>query len=128
MEQSLRLNGLAGRCRYSGRRFREAVQRSGSSYLGGEPTERPICNSAQKFGSVAVSMLSVAYGRQMPANGGQITNLEAFQRQIFGMCRSGCAQNPPRHCCPKPPSSRLSLECAPASGQNHAEVLTVCWA
>ena len=48
------------------------------------------------LGSVAVSMMSAAYGRQMPANGGQIDNLEAFQRQIFGMCRSGCAQNPPR--------------------------------
>ena len=43
------------------------------------------------FGSVAVSMMSVAYGRQMPANGRQIDNPEAFQRQIFGMCRSGCA-------------------------------------
>ena len=28
-----------------------------------------------KFGSVAFSMLSVAYGRQMPANGGKIDNL-----------------------------------------------------
>ena len=60
------------------------------------------------YGSVAVSMLSVAYGRRMPANGAQIDNLEAFRRQIFAMCRSGCAQNPPPRCCPKPPSSRLS--------------------
>ena len=36
-------------------------------------------------------MMSVAYGRQMPANGRQIDNPEAFQRQIFGMYRSGCA-------------------------------------
>ena len=39
-------------------------------------------------GSVAVSMMSAVYGRQMPANGGQIDNLGAFQRQIFWMCRS----------------------------------------
>ena len=31
-------------------------------------------------------MLSVAYGRQVPANEGQIDNLEAFQHQIFWMC------------------------------------------
>ena len=48
------------------------------------------CEGSTK-GSVAVSMMSVAYGRQMPANGRQIDNPEAFQRQIFGMCRSGCA-------------------------------------
>ena len=52
--------------------------------------------SACKIGSVAISMMSAVYGRQMPANGGQIDNLGAFQRQTFGMCRSGCAQNPPR--------------------------------
>ena len=40
--------------------------------------------SACKIGSVAVSMMSAVYGRQMPANGGQIDNLGAFQRQIFG--------------------------------------------
>ena len=51
--------------------------------------------SDPNFGSVAVSMLPVVYGRQTPANGGQIDNLEAFQRQIFAMYRSGCAQNPP---------------------------------
>ena len=41
-----------------------------------------------KFGSVAFSMLSVAYGRQMPANGGKIDNPEGFQPQIVATCRS----------------------------------------
>ena len=71
-------------------------------------------SEGSKPGSVAVSMLSVAYGRRMPANGAQIDNLAAFQRQIFAMCRSGCAQNPPPRCCPKPPSSRLSQTQSPA--------------
>ena len=42
------------------------------------------CYSAPKFGSVAISMLSVAYARQMPANGGQIDGLKAPQRQMQG--------------------------------------------
>ena len=29
-------------------------------------------------------MMSAVYGRQMPANGGQIDNLGAFQRHILG--------------------------------------------
>ena len=35
-------------------------------------------------GSVAISMLSVAYARQISANGGQIDNLKASQRQMQG--------------------------------------------
>ena len=42
------------------------------------------CYSARKFGSVAISMLLVAYARQMPANGGQIDGLKAPQRQMQG--------------------------------------------
>ena len=42
------------------------------------------CYSARKFGSVAISMLLVAYARQMPANGGQIDDLKASQRQMQG--------------------------------------------
>ena len=67
------------------------------------------------LGSDAVSMLSVAYGYQMPANGGPIDSPEAFQRQVFAICRSGYARYPPARCRPKPPSSRLSQThcCAP---------------
>ena len=54
------------------------------------------------------SLSGLPDGRQMPANGGQIDNSEAFQRRILAMYRSGCAQNPPPRCCPKPSSSRLS--------------------
>ena len=42
------------------------------------------CYSARNFGSVAISMLLVAYARQMPANGGQIDDLKASQRQMQG--------------------------------------------
>ena len=42
------------------------------------------CYSARKFWSVAISMLLVAYARQMPANGGQIDDLKASQRQMQG--------------------------------------------
>ena len=42
------------------------------------------CYSARKFVSVAISMLLVAYARQMPANGGQIDDLKASQRQMQG--------------------------------------------
>ena len=36
------------------------------------------------MGSVAVSMMSAVHGRRMPANGGQIDNLGAFQCQFLG--------------------------------------------
>ena len=42
------------------------------------------CYSARKFGSVAISMLLVAYARQMPANGGQINKLKTLKRQMYG--------------------------------------------
>ena len=83
--------------------FLEAAHTAGRSLEGMKSVFDICCYSARRFdadrranplrfrdsrglnyGSVAISMLSVAYGRQILANGGQIDNLKASQRQMQG--------------------------------------------
>ena len=93
------------------------IGRRGSTLSGAAATSQVVelgeylvldCYSARKFGSVAISMLLVAYARQMPANGGscgdrgcgaQGARLRSAARDVLLCAGTGCGEGVDRRAC-----------------------------